>query len=83
MTEPQPHPGPSAVDEAAALRVAEGLKVAFQAVATADLPDERKPDLQRRLIAITNSAKHDVATAERRLRDFLEELGAPWPADAG
>jgi len=35
---------------------------------------ERRSALQRRLIAITNSAKHDTATAARRLSALLSEL---------
>jgi hypothetical protein len=35
---------------------------------------ERRSALQRRLIAITNSAKHDTATAARRLAALLTEL---------
>jgi hypothetical protein len=35
---------------------------------------ERRAELQRRLIAITNSAKHDTATAARRLDALLAEL---------
>lgn len=35
---------------------------------------ERQKSLQDRLIAITNSAKHDLATASRRLDSLLAEL---------
>lgn len=37
-------------------------------------PVERQEALQARLIAITNSSKHDLATAARRLSSLLEEL---------
>jgi hypothetical protein len=49
----------------------------------AAIPDaERRSALQRRLIAITNAAKHDVGTAARRLSALLAELGSePGPAD--
>lgn len=45
--------------------------------AVAAVPDaERRSALQRRLIAITNAAKHDVGTAARRLSALLAELGS-------
>jgi hypothetical protein len=44
----------------------------------AAVPDrERRSALQRRLIAITNSAKHDTGTAARRLAALLAELDSP------
>jgi hypothetical protein len=51
--------------------------------AVAAVPDaERRSALQRRLIAITNAAKHDVGTAARRLSALLAELGSgPPPGD--
>lgn len=60
-------------------RVSEQLKAAFQALATPDLPDEDRPRWHQRLIAITNSAKHDLATAEQRLDSYW----ADWEAEVG
>jgi hypothetical protein len=37
-------------------------------------PPETRNSLQDRLIAITNSAKHDLATASKRLDALLAEL---------
>ena len=66
-------------DDARATRVADGLKDGFTALASPALPDADKPAWHQRLIAITNSAKHDLATAERRLDRFW----ADWEAQVG
>ncbi|HUG85634.1 MAG TPA: hypothetical protein VMM13_13800 [Euzebya sp.] len=55
-------------------RVSEQLKLAFQALASPSVPEADRPDWHRRLIAITNSAKHDLATAEMR----LDRYWADW-----
>jgi len=52
--------------------LSERLKTAHQLLRGADA--ERQKSLQDRLIAITNSAKHDLATASRRLDALLAEL---------
>lgn len=52
--------------------LSERLKDAHQLLRGAG-PDQQKA-LQDRLIAITNSAKHDLATASRRLDALLAEL---------
>ena len=48
------------------------LKTANQLLRAAD--QDRQKSLQDRLIAITNSAKHDLTTASRRLDALLAEL---------
>lgn len=48
------------------------LKTASQLLRAAD--QDRQKSLQDRLIAITNSAKHDLTTASRRLDALLAEL---------
>lgn len=60
-------------DKARAERVGEQLKLAFAALADPAVPDADRPDWHRRLIAITNSAKHDLATAEDRLQRYWAE----------
>lgn len=51
-------------------RVSDQLKAGFAALARPDVDDDDRPGWHRRLIAITNSAKHDLATAERRLEQY-------------
>lgn len=93
MLQPMSEPdgaGPAATPEPAAAtdadraeRVGEGLKLAFQAMGSADIPDEDRPRWHQRLIAITNSSKHDLATAEARLErywaDWADHVGQPPP----
>lgn len=72
-------------DEARFQRVSDALKVGFQALGSADIPPEDKGAWHKRLIAITNSSKHDLATAEGRLDRFWtdwEDTVGPPPADA-
>jgi len=56
------------------LRLAEGLRRAHAAVARAVMDASTRKALTRRLLAITNAAKHDVGTASRRLDSFFPEL---------
>jgi hypothetical protein len=61
-------------DEAELLaELSQGLLDATRRVA-AEPDRERRSALQRRLLAITNAAKHDTATAVRRLRALRAEL---------
>lgn len=60
-------------------RVAADLKDAFAALAGPGLAPEDKPVWHQRLIAITNSAKHDLTTAERRLAAWW----AAWESQVG
>lgn len=65
-------------------RVSQQLKLGFAALAGPDMDDQVKPRWHQRLIAITNSAKHDLPTAERRLdrywADWEEQVG-PRPSN--
>lgn len=66
-------------DEARRARVGEELRLAFVALGSPAVPDEDRPRLHQRLIAITNSSKHDLPTAESRLArwwaDYESEVG--------
>ena len=62
-------------DEAALFAgLAERLRVAQSQLGAARLDPGDRESLQQRLIAITNSAKHDLATASGRLDSLLAEL---------
>jgi hypothetical protein len=54
--------------------LADRLRLAQQRLGQPGLDAERRASLQERLIAITNSSKHDLATASRRLDSLLAEL---------
>ena len=58
------------VDAVAFLRVSEGLRDAFSLVAAAKLRPDEAGRWQRRLIAITNVAKRDLAGAWEQLERF-------------
>ena len=60
-------------DADAAARVSAGLKDAFDEVARADIDGADKGRWQRRLLAITNAAKHDVARADEQLVRYRDE----------
>lgn len=57
----------------AGARVSTGLKAAFGEVARADIDVADKGRWQRRLIAITNTAKHDVARADEQLMRYRDD----------
>ena len=61
-----------AVDDST-IDLAEELKQAFAALGPADIPPEDKQRWQQRLIAITNSSKHDVDTAAGRMQRYWQE----------
>jgi hypothetical protein len=65
--------------------VSNALKAGFAALAGPEVDDDVKPQWHQRLIAITNSAKHDLATAERRLdnywADWEDQIGPRPPTD--
>lgn len=52
----------------------ERLRTAHRRVAAVDPDDAAKPVLTRRLIAISDAAKHDLGRASRRLDLLLAEL---------
>jgi hypothetical protein len=54
--------------------LAERLREAHRRVARADLDAAARRDLTRRLLALTDAAKHDAASASRRLDAFLGRL---------
>jgi hypothetical protein len=54
--------------------LAEALRAAFSRLEALPMEPGRRATLYRRLIAITNTAKHDTATAVRRLEAFLTGL---------
>lgn len=54
--------------------LAEQLRLAFHRLSGLDLDAEREAALVRKLMAITNAAKHDAAAAARRLEAFLADL---------
>jgi hypothetical protein len=54
-------------------RVSAALKSAFAEVANADIDGADKGRWQRRLIAITNTAKHEVTRADEQLVRFRDE----------
>lgn len=50
------------------------LKDAHARVRKLDIPDGAKVALVRRLLVVTDAAKHDLADAARRLAKLMEEL---------
>ncbi len=54
-------------------KVADQLKALFCEVVEADLPPDAKGRWHKRLIAITNTAKHDVGRAGAQLSRFIDE----------
>ena len=56
--------------------VADQLKVLFADVVAADVDVAEKGRWHKRLIAITNTAKHDVGRAGEQLRRFTDEWNA-------
>jgi hypothetical protein len=56
------------------------LREAHLRVAALDLPPEQKASITRRLLAISNSAKHDLTRASQRLDAFLAELEVQHPS---
>lgn len=56
--------------------VADQLKTMFTCVVTADMDATEKGRWHKRLIAITNTSKHDVARAGEQLGRFIDEWNA-------
>jgi uncharacterized NAD(P)/FAD-binding protein YdhS len=71
------------VDAAQFLRFSDALRADFAALAEAALPASSRERWQRRLLAITNLAKHDLDRAvdqhERFRGDLHTELGIARP----
>jgi hypothetical protein len=57
-------------------QVSEGLREAARRLSSAEIPLLDKEKLHRRFIAVSNSAKHDLATAAVRLEALLADLPA-------
>jgi hypothetical protein len=62
------------VDAELFVRISDRLRNAFAQVARAELPSDQKSRWQRRLIAITDTAKRDLVLAEEQ----LERFAADW-----
>jgi hypothetical protein len=56
--------------------LAERLQQAHRRLRALDLPPQDKARAARRLIALTDASKHDVARASARLDAFLADLDA-------
>jgi len=52
------------------------LRDAHRRVATLDVPEDEKARVARRLIALTDASKHDLARASARLDRLLADLDA-------
>ncbi len=52
------------------------LREAHRRVARLDVPDDEKARAARRLLALTDASKHDLARASARLDRFLADLDA-------
>ena len=57
------------------------LREAHRRVASLASPEEQKALFTRRLLAISDAAKHDLARASRRLDAFRADLDAVVSAD--
>ncbi|MGI9015666.1 MAG: hypothetical protein ACR2HR_00930 [Euzebya sp.] len=72
--------GTESIDEQVRFQhVSDELKRGFAALAGPGVAADAKPAWQQRLIAITNSSKHDLATAEKRLARYW----ADWEQQVG
>ena len=62
-------------------RLSAGLRDAHRLVASLDASAEEKSSITRRLLAISDASKHDLARAARRLDVFLADLESGRRAD--
>jgi hypothetical protein len=67
------------VDAELFMRVSGSLKEAFAALEAANLPQDQRGRWQRRLVAITNTAKRDLGQAEAQIKRFR----ADWAREVG
>lgn len=58
------------------------LREAHRSVGALDASDEVKQSVQKRLIALTDASKHDLATASKRLDLLLADLQGGRYAEA-
>jgi uncharacterized protein involved in exopolysaccharide biosynthesis len=56
------------------------LRECHARVAALDLPAAQKASITRRLLAISDSAKHDLTRASQRLDAFVAELEVQHPS---
>jgi hypothetical protein len=66
-------------DEELLTRFAEQLRQAHRRVASLHVSDEEKASTTRRLLAISDAAKHDVRRAAQRLDAFVADLDVRHP----
>ena len=57
------------------------LRDAHRAVAALDWPEDQKARAARRLLAISDTTKHDLRSASERLDVFLSDLRDGWRPD--
>jgi hypothetical protein len=62
------------VSEEIAEQLASDLAAAHRRVRELAIADDEKALATRRLLAISDASKHDVARAAKRLRDFMQDL---------
>jgi hypothetical protein len=67
-------------DEALLKELSEQLRQAHARVASLHVSAEEKASTTRRLLAISDAAKHDVRRAAQRLDAFIAELDVRHPA---
>jgi hypothetical protein len=63
-------------ERARADRLAERLRDAHRRLASLELPQDEKASVARRLVALSDAAKHDVDRAALRLDRLLADLDA-------
>jgi hypothetical protein len=57
------------------------LRDAHRRLASLSATDDEKARITRRLLAISDASKHDLARASARLDTFLSDLDAGWRPD--
>ena len=68
------------VSEELHVELARRLREAHRRVGSLDLPDDEKARVARRLIALTDASKRDIACASARLDLLLADLDAGDPS---
>ena len=63
-------------------QLSERLRLAHRRVAALEATDDEKARITRRLLAISDAAKHDLGRASHRLDVFLNDLDAGWRPQA-
>jgi hypothetical protein len=65
-------------DAQLAAQLAADLAVAHRRVRSLEVTDDEKALATRRLLAISDASKHDVARAAKRLEEFSRDLDEGW-----